>query len=759
MEQYGRAIRWIAVLLVVAMGGCAEDVRIVEGPYVFPEAADRVVVIWETELPGDSWVEYGLTTSYGVRVGSDTPVQSHRVPLSGLRAGRRYFYRVSSAGSRREGRFTAGVQFVKGPYSQNVTSSGIVLMWETEPAAEGRVAYGSAGAASDTVRAEGSGGLREVVVSGLQPGTDYRYRVFAEGLSSPEGAFRTPAPADTAFRFLLYGDSRSHPDVHGGLVAQMAGQSFDFVLHSGDFVDDGQKEDQWGVQFFDPVRPLALRGPIYPALGNHEYDAPTYYRLFAVPQSGSTDRPEAWYAFDYENAHFIVLDSNPASGRFAPGSEQLRWLEEELKGSDAQWTFVMFHHPLYSSGRHKSDEALREVLMPLFERYGVDMVLTGHDHLYERTWPLRGGERRDDGIVHIVSGGGGAELYPVGRSAWTAVAESCTHYCVIQISGSQLDLDVFDLDGRQVDALTVHKHRPTLERLLEAVGGTDPAGRLEAVRELGRTGRLEAAPAIVPLAETGEAELRRAVAEALARIGSRDGMAALVALSGDPDVTVRQWAMQGLIDLGGARVAGICLERLEDPDPRVRRTAARGLRRSPLSRAVAALANASRDRDAGVRLEAVLALAATPGTAAGDALVEALRDADPAVREGAFEGVVEKKYLRPAVPALIELLGRESGRIRREIVSALGKAGDRTAVPALIPHLKDEDVATRQAAAIALARLEDPKATEALILALDDPDRRVRTYVMRALGVITGEFPGNDPEAWKRWWQRRAPLP
>ena len=75
MKQYGRAIQWIAVLL--AMGGCAEDVRIVEGPYVLPEAADRVVVIWETELPGDSWVEYGFTTGYGVRIGSDAGDRDH----------------------------------------------------------------------------------------------------------------------------------------------------------------------------------------------------------------------------------------------------------------------------------------------------------------------------------------------------------------------------------------------------------------------------------------------------------------------------------------------------------------------------------------------------------------------------------------------------------------------------------------------------------------------------------------------------------
>ena len=438
-----RCKQWIVAIVTVTMWGCAEDVRILDGPHVLPEAADQVVVTWETELPGDSWVDYGLTDRYGLRTGSETPVHSHRVTLSNLRLGRRYFYKVSSAGSRREGTFTAGVEFTKGPYSQNVTPSGIVLMWETEPAADSKVAYGPMGAPADTVTSEGPEGVHEVTLTGLLPGTRYRYRAFAEGLSTPEAVFTTPAPADTAFSFLLYGDSRNNPEVHSALVAQMVQHPVDFVLHSGDFVYDGLEEDLWGPEFFDPVHALALRAPIYPALGNHEHDCPAYYRFFSVPSNGSTTRPEAWYAFDYENAHFVVLDTNLPSGRFAAGTEQLHWLEQDLKASDAEWTFAMFHHPLYSSGRHKSDLALRKALMPLFERYGVDMLLTGHDHLYERTWPLLQGERQEDGIIHVVSGGGGATLYAAGRSPWTAVSKSASHYCVLQVSGSRLDLDVF----------------------------------------------------------------------------------------------------------------------------------------------------------------------------------------------------------------------------------------------------------------------------------------------------------------------------
>ena len=720
------------------------------GPYILPETADQVVVTWETELPGDSWVDYGLTDRYGLRTGSETPVQSHRVELSKLRQGRRYFYQVSSAGSRREGTFTAGIQFVKGPYSQNVTPSGIVLMWETEPAAEAKVAYGPTGALADTVTSEGPQGVHEVRLTGLQPGTGYRYRAFAEGLSSAEAGFTTPAPADTAFSFLLYGDSRNNPEVHGALVAQMEQHLFDFVLHSGDFVYDGLEEDLWGPEFFDPVRALALRAPIFPALGNHEHDCPAYYRFFSVPSNESTTRPEAWYAFDYGNAHFVVLDTNQPSGRFAAGTEQLRWLEQDLESSKAEWTFAVFHHPLYSSGRHKSDLALRKVLMPIFERHGVDMVLTGHDHLYERTWPLLRGKRHEDGIIHVVSGGGGATLYGAGRSAWTAVSQSAYHYCLVQVSGSRLNLEVYDIEGNQIDLLTVHKDRTALDRMLEAVNGDDPVLRLQAVEALGRTGQLNAVHPIAALSGAEEIDVRRAVAEALTRIGSPKGLDSLLPLSDDEDVDVRRWALRGLINLGESRVARICMKRLVDPDREVRRTAAQGLQRTPLPESVPALVKAaSQDEDARVRLEVVRALVLASGTVSAGALISALGDSDPDVRHAAFDGVKQRRLLSQSLPALIDLLDRENARMRRDIIHALGEARDRRALSTLTRSLKDEDAVARRAAAIALGKLMDTGSTEALINALDDPDRRVRTTAMRALGVITREVHGSNSRAWE----------
>ena len=105
---------------------------------------------------------------------------------------------------------------------------------------------------------------------------------------------------------------------------------------------------------------------------------------------------------------------------------------------------------------------------------------------------------------------------------------------------------------------------------------------------------------------------------------------------------------------------------------------------------------------------------------------------------------------------LVELLGREDASMRSQVARALGDAGSRTAVPALIEGVRDDDPAVRQAAMGSLAKLKDRSAVPALIAALDDPNRGVRRVAMRALAAIAGQFPGNTPEDWKRWWKQQG---
>ena len=132
-----------------------------------------------------------------------------------------------------------------------------------------------------------------------------------------------------------------------------------------------------------------------------------------------------------------------------PGSEQYRWLEGELqKFAGKTWKFVFFHEPLYSSGVHGPDLALRDALHPLFVRYGVDLVFTGHDHDYERS--------AADGVTYIVTGGFGAPLYDQFRySPYSKYFASVHHFCVVDVSGASLTVTVTDGSGGTVEKFSL----------------------------------------------------------------------------------------------------------------------------------------------------------------------------------------------------------------------------------------------------------------------------------------------------------------
>ena len=733
-------------LVLVGMGCGGEDLQIVEGPFVEGSTSDEVAVVWRTKKPGDSKVEYGRTSSFGEQVENSDAVTDHRIVLTRLRSGRTYYYRVSSGGSEAEGTFVAGLSFARGPYTQYVTASEATVMWGTAPLVSARV--DAKAASGEPVSAEGDGRVRLI---GLQAGMVYRYRVLAQGVSSPEGTFRTSGSSDDAVTFILYGDSRENPSLHARLAVRMASHDPDLVVHSGDFVENGQNEAEWNPLFFEPVRPLALKAPVYPTLGNHEKDGAPYYAAFEVPPNGSSTRPEAWYSFDYGPTHFIVLDSNPQSGDLDPGTEQRKWLEEDLAGSNARWKFLILHHPLYSSGRHKSNVLLREILMPLCERFGVDMVLTGHDHCYERTWPLRGDNRSDDGVVQVVSGGGGASLYTVGRSAWTAVSESVSHYCVLKVTNSHLDMEVYDVEGRQVDALRLLNDEGSLEEMVAALSRKENLAK--AIRELGLTGRMKAIEAIVPFASNEDAEIRNATAEALARIGAPSGLGALTNLTRDTNAETRHWAARGVSTIGGSEAAVVLRGLLANSDIEMRRLAANGLRWSPIRQAVPDLIQTAKDSAPGVRLASVQALLQIQNTPLEEVLDTALRDVDARVRSAALEGVIARKAEQKVAGGLIEMLSKTTGEILLDVLNALGKSNSDRAVEPIIAYLKHKEKSVQRTAAIALGHLKRRAAVGALIDAMEDQDQNTRRFSWLALRSITNKSFPNRAEDWRTWFE------
>ncbi len=237
----------------------------------------------------------------------------------------------------------------------------------------------------------------------------------------------------------VYGDSRTGHDVHARVVAAMLAREPAVVFHTGDLVNNGFDPLDWEI-FNRITADLRARAEFFPALGNHELESPLYFDNFELPGN------EQWYTVTRGPARFLVLDTNVD---FSPGSEQYRWLEGELQQRRGLYTIVIFHHPPFSLSREDPTGVMVEkYLVPLFDEYAVDLVFCGHDHNYQRFFYR--------GTNYIIAGGGGAPLYGRTRDDPRCRKFAMTyHYAILLIGEEKLTVNVYDLDGRLLDAVTV----------------------------------------------------------------------------------------------------------------------------------------------------------------------------------------------------------------------------------------------------------------------------------------------------------------
>ncbi len=330
----------------------------------------------------------------------------------------------------------------RGPYLQAVTASSIIVCWETNTPDQGAVDYGLTEDYTWTTAEETATTRHAITLTELSPYTVYHYRLKSGAqYLSEDHTFKTAAgPEQTVFRFVVLGDTRTDAAAHQRVADRIAILAPDFYLHTGDLVENGARADQWDTFFEVEKEPLA-NIPFFVTLGNHEVNHQNYFDLFYLPYN------ERWYSFDYGNAHFVCLEVDGYAS-YDPGSAQYRWLENDLASTDRAWKFVFFHIPPYSSGPHGSDARVIEALTPLFEWYGVDLVFNGHDHDYERSVV--------NGVTYIVSGGGGAPLYPRKyHHPWTVYFLSALHCVEITVDGEALNSVGLRPDGTQFDPFTL----------------------------------------------------------------------------------------------------------------------------------------------------------------------------------------------------------------------------------------------------------------------------------------------------------------
>ncbi|RLC59082.1 MAG: hypothetical protein DRI80_13020, partial [Chloroflexota bacterium] len=326
---------------------------------------------------------------------------------------------------------------------QSVTTSTIIVVWETDLPSHGEVAYGETEEYGLSVADPAVDTRHAVTLTGLVPYTVYHYRVTSGGAPLSEDAtFRTAAgPDQDTFTFVVFGDTRTRDRVHQTVVERIRALAPDFALHTGDLVAHGNSPSDWET-FFEIERELMASVPLFPTLGNHEVNNPHYFDLFYLPGN------ERWYAFDYGNARFVCLQVDGFVD-FGPGSEQYTWLEETLAANTRPWLFVYFHVPPYSSLREGPKETeIQRTLVPLFKQYGVDVVFNGHHHNYQRSMV--------DDVTYIVTGGGGAPIYEITREDDHLLAyKNAYHVVYVTIAGDTLTSVGMTPEGEEFDRFTL----------------------------------------------------------------------------------------------------------------------------------------------------------------------------------------------------------------------------------------------------------------------------------------------------------------
>lgn len=309
------------------------------------------------------------------------------------------------------------------PYLQSLGTDRVVMMWRSATPAVHVVEYGIGPVYSQSASSPLATTDHEVLLTGLQPGTRYTYRIREDTtilLEEPSFCwFRTDAgKSDTDYSFFVCGDvGEPPPDGFQHYTEQrIRGMSpaADFGLLTGDLVYPDGESAVYDLHLMTPWRELLRNTPVWPVPGNHDWhvDPETNYRReWALPNN------EHYYSFDYGTAHFIGLDT--AEGELYDEANQLAWLRADLMAARGryQWTFVYYHHPLITCTYKGNEEELAAKLLPIFDEFRVDMCFTGHAHTYERLFPMRNrvsvaqdqSPRFTDppGTIYVVSGCGG----------------------------------------------------------------------------------------------------------------------------------------------------------------------------------------------------------------------------------------------------------------------------------------------------------------------------------------------------------------
>jgi hypothetical protein len=360
------------------------------------------------------------------------------IPRSALKFAVRGFISLSLL-ALTSGQNSRAATVTRGPYLQMGTPSSLVVRWRTDVATDSRVRCGNGPGSltsftdNSTVTTE-----HEVLVSGLNPDSLLYYSVGTTSATlagdnanyffvtfPPNG---TPAPT----RVWVLGDSgtanASAAAVRDAYLNATGTRQTDFWLMLGDNAYNSGTDSEYQSAVFNIYPSMLRKSVLFPTLGNHDtaqstqfVDTYPYFSIFSLPKNGEcgglASGTEHYYSFEFGNLHCICLDSMTANR--SPTGTMATWLQNDLAATTRDWIIAFWHHPPYSKGSHDSDTEIeliqmRENMLPILEAGGVDLVLSGHSHSYERSYLIDGhyGLSTTFSAGNLVDGGSGRDLNP-----------------------------------------------------------------------------------------------------------------------------------------------------------------------------------------------------------------------------------------------------------------------------------------------------------------------------------------------------------
>ena len=394
------------------------------------------------------------------------------------------------------------IHITRGPYLQQGTSNSIIVKWKTDTPTITHISYGTAiDNPTQTISYEELSINHEIKLNNLQPNTRYYYHIRNSDGALEEGSktyFQTSpiTGSHTSTRIWVIGDSGNNnniaKNVYKSYQAYTQNKYTNLFFMLGDNAYAVGSDDDYQHAVFEMYPEILKQSPLWSTLGNHDTYSQdnAYFKIFTFPKNaevgGIASGTEHYYSFNYANIHIIVLDS--MQDDLTTMSPMYQWLESDLQDyttmTSLKWLVAFWHHPPYSKGSHDSDTEsrlynMRENYVPILEDYGVDIVLSGHSHAYERSKFIHGhyGSSHTFNNSYVVQEGTGnpssssyiknninspGTVYTVAGASGHATGGPLNH-TAMEISLNRVGSVVLDINESSLKAIYLDDNNHTLD--------------------------------------------------------------------------------------------------------------------------------------------------------------------------------------------------------------------------------------------------------------------------------------------------------